>query len=209
MDELSIPSTAIYGGNLARTFEYHTTGVHATLYLYWSFPLREGATISCPVLVAENVVYVGDSAGFFSALDARSGDLLWCFATDWAQDRGNPNLGYEFAGVTAFCLTGRLGYVASSYHTLYEVDLNIGQAISSWNKEALKMSSSYEISSLLFSDQLVWFNDGECISRFDPATGSIAPRLFPCIAPIIYRHPRGDSDVIYGYEVIDIDAGLK
>lgn len=205
MNERSIPSTAIYGGNLARTFEYRTTGVHATPHLHWSFPLREGATISCPVLVAENVVYVGDSAGFFSALDARSGDLLWCFATDWALDEGTDDLRYTSTGVTAFCLAGRVGYVASRYHTLYEVDLSNGQAIRSWDKEALRMRISCEISSLLFYDQLVWYPSGDgSVSRLDPATGSIATFLFSYYGPpVIYRPPHGDCDVIYGYELID------
>lgn len=224
MDEFSIPSTAIYGGNLARTFEYRTTGVHATPHLHWSFPLQEGATISCPVLVAENVVYVGDSAGFFSAIDARSGDLLWCFATDWTLDEEkNDDLDVrekkEIPGVTAFCLAGRLGYVASVYHTLYEVDLSNGQALRSWNGEALGIgpyeieeilfSDHDDITLLLFSDQRIWFNGlWDWTFRLDPATGSIDRVLGGY--PIMYRRPRGGSDAIYGfgYRLGDLPAPL-
>ncbi|HEY7415570.1 MAG TPA: PQQ-binding-like beta-propeller repeat protein [Ktedonobacteraceae bacterium] len=195
MDERSIPSAAIYAGSLAHTFEYRTTGIHATPHLHWSFPLKEGATITCPILVAEGVVYVGDSAGFLSALDARRGDLLWCFATDWALDEENADLDLV-ESVTAFCLAGRLAYVASNEQMLYEVDLSNGQKLRSWDEEALHISN--EISLLLFYDQLVWFNDWESISCLDPATGSIAPELFLCSYPIIYHHPRGSSDVIYG-----------
>lgn len=216
MDERSIPSTAIYGGNLAHTFEYRTTGVHATPHLHWSFSLQEEATVSCPVLVAEDVVYVSDSAGFFSALDARSGDLLWCFATDWAQDGGKRRPPWDRSlldratGVTAFCLAGTLGYVASAYQTLYEVDLSNGQAIRSWDEEALKIDFC-SITWLLFYDQLVWFNDRmDGFSRLDPATGSIDPAGSSCGDPIMYRHPGGDSDAIYGfgYELRDLPAPL-
>ena len=207
MDESSIPSTAIYGGSLAHTFEYHTTGVHAMPHLHWSFPLQEGATISCPVLVAENVVYVGDSAGFLSALDARSGNLLWCFATDWALDGGKPVGADAFTGVTAFCLAGKLGYVASAHQTLYEVDLSNGQALRSWDNEALEIPFG-DITSLLFYDRFILFNDLEgsregVFSCLDPATGSIYPSLFPFGNAIIYRHPGDGFDVIYGYELID------
>ena len=223
MDDLALPSTAIYAGGLAHTFEYHTTGVHATPHLHWSFPLREEATITCPVLVAQNVVYVGDSAGFLSALDAHSGDLLWCFATDWARDGRESDLPYESTGVAAFCLAGRLGYVASAYHTLYELDLSNGQVIRSWNREALEEDpdeTEEEIFSLFFYDRLVWIN--YCIrefgymrtSRLDPATGSmVLPERFPDGffasgdgAPVIYSHPQGNFDVAYIAEVLDSNA---
>ena len=177
MDESSIPSTAIYGGSLAHTFEYHTTGVHAMPHLHWSFPLQEGATISCPVLVAENVVYVGDSAGFLSALDARSGNLLWCFATDWALDGGKPVGADAFTGVTAFCLAGKLGYVASAHQTLYEVDLSNGQALRSWDNEALEISFG-DITSLLFYDRFILFNDLNALMNPPPFSEDSFNALF-------------------------------
>ena len=232
MDELTISSTAIYGGNLARTFEYRTTGVHATPHLHWSFSLQEGVTVSCPVLVAEGVVYVGDSAGFFSAIDARSGDLLWCFATDWVQDGGEPVGADASTGVTAFCLAGRVGYVASACQTLYEVDLSNGQVIRSWNREALE-EDPYEgssdetvkysddiIVSLLFYGQLVLINyleedGGRRISCFDPATGNTVTDIYPSglfgeelpFMPVTYSHPQGDFDVIYFSQMVEDNSG--
>ena len=81
MDEFVIPSAANHAGSLLRAYAYRATDIQAPLQLHWSFALKDNALVSC-ILIAENVVYLVDSASFFSSVDARSGTLLWCFSTD-------------------------------------------------------------------------------------------------------------------------------
>lgn len=126
------PTAAVYAGSLARTYEYRTMGVPILPHLGWSFVLPPGVQITCPLLVAQDRVYIADSAGFFSALDTSSGDLVWSFPTDWVEVPENPSsIGIQ--GVTAACLDGALGYVASACGTLYELDLSTGQVVRLWH----------------------------------------------------------------------------
>jgi outer membrane protein assembly factor BamB len=72
-----IPTPAVFAGSLTLTFEYRTRGVHTSPQVRWTFSTP--GTISCPVLVDQGVVYVGDNRGVLSAIDAQSGTLLWSF----------------------------------------------------------------------------------------------------------------------------------
>jgi outer membrane protein assembly factor BamB len=73
-----------YGGNLRHTFASGhssiTTKNLALLGKVWSFPA--GDAISASPTVVENVLYVGSWDGYFYAIDAHSGSLIWKFQVD-------------------------------------------------------------------------------------------------------------------------------
>jgi outer membrane protein assembly factor BamB len=148
--EESIPDAATFAASAARTFEYRTTGVLTSPHVRWSFSPSPGKHISCPVLVARDVVYVGDSAGYFSALDALSGDLLWSFAADQVEGpRACRRDSDYFSGIIATCLVGSLGYVVSANSrlrrgyatytssTLSQLELPSDRVLHCWDCEEL------------------------------------------------------------------------
>lgn len=127
MNEELIPAPAVFGGSLTRTFEYRTKGVPQPPQVRWTFSASK--RFSCSLLVDQGVIYLGDEQGYFSAIEASSGHLLWRFATDtvtqFAQE-SNPR-----SGVIAACLDGAIGYIATE-PMLYELDLRNGQILRSW-----------------------------------------------------------------------------
>lgn len=215
MDQL-IPTAAVYAGSLARTYEYRTIGVPTPPQLCWSFSLKPGAQITCPLLVSQNRVYVADSVGYVTALDAHSGDLAWSFPTDWVEhSKERVHVGPK--GVTAFCLEEAFGYVASARGTLYELDLPTGQVLRSWhahhdaeegeNDEALL--GVEEITGLFIHrgdlfllGRSSWGDSGTY--RLDRRTGEISVEIpldqYGCdYPPTVYRDPRGQPDLIFGF----------
>src|SRR5258708_6140122 len=212
------PSAAIYAGSLARTYEYRTTGVPTTPQIRWSFALKPGARITCPILVLQDRVYIADSAGYLTALDAPSGDLVWSFPTDWVEDP-KKTLSFESRGVSAFCLYGALGYVASARDTLYELDLHTGQVLRSWahldDEEDADVFFDVEQIEALFIHHGVLFLIGTSdlsgygTYRFDRRTGvlsadpiEIDQNVCDC-APTVYRDPKSRSDLIFGYHMFN------
>lgn len=123
MEDL-IPTPAVFAGSLARTFEYRTAGVHSAPQVRWTFP-TSGA-ISCPVLSDQGVMYVADTQGSYSAIEATSGDLLWRFQDD------NAN------SVSAVCLDETTCYLGfdvgeeADVPMLVELDLETGELRRSW-----------------------------------------------------------------------------
>jgi len=120
MDEAT-PSAAVYAGSFAGAYEYRTAGVPATPYIRWSFALLNEAYLCCPILAQQERIYLADSAGYFSALNTRSGKLLWSFATDWVQNPCKSCEDYS-DGVISFCLSNARGYILTACETLYELD---------------------------------------------------------------------------------------
>jgi outer membrane protein assembly factor BamB len=209
------PTAAVYAGSLARTYEYRTTGVPTTPQIRWSFVLKPGARITCPILVSQDRVYVADSAGYLTALDAPSGDLVWSFPTDWVE---NPKKTFHFGreGVTAFCLDGGLGYVASARDTLYELDLHTGQVLRSWNpyrEDAVFDATGIEmlfihnnwlffvgVTNLHSDPRVCWYSDPG-IYRFHPSTEERFIDMIPMhgwdFLPSICQRSNGEPDIVF------------
>ncbi|GHP00234.1 hypothetical protein KSF_102810 [Reticulibacter mediterranei] len=231
MDE-ERPTAAIYAGSLAYTYEYCTVGVPTTPYTRWSFALLNEAYLTCPILVQHERVYLADSAGSFSALDARSGKLLWSFATDWVEHHENTSKN-SYEGVKSFCLDGVRGYVLSARETLYELDLDTGVLLRSWDREVLadKGLEKYPYESYAFFSAEHSFDDYdpiECVFlyenllfigtecqvwRFDLTTEQFAPETIPvgmrkCWSPLLYHGDDGSNDVIFGFIDSKVDTGV-
>jgi outer membrane protein assembly factor BamB len=213
--DMETPTATVYAGSLARTYEYQTAGVPTTPRLRWSFAVKPGAHLTCPTLVSQDRVYIADSAGYVSALDAHSGDLVWSFPTDWVENPENLDWFY-LEGVTAFCLDGALGYVTSAHGTLYELDLPTGKALRSWQAHFEEEEDEEDIFGLegieaLFIHRGVLFLLGwtpwsiKGIYRFDRRTEvhSAEPILLNqhhChCAPTVFHHTSGNADLIFGF----------
>src|SRR4051812_25428152 len=74
----------MYGRNLQHTFSNPNSAINssnvASLEPAWSFPTGDAVTASPSVV--DEVVYVGSWDGFFYALDAHNGSLIWKFQVD-------------------------------------------------------------------------------------------------------------------------------
>lgn len=74
----------MYGRNLRHTFDNSRSRINpgnvASLKPLWSFPTADA--VSASPTVVDGVVYVGAWDGYFYALDARSGQLIWRFQVD-------------------------------------------------------------------------------------------------------------------------------
>jgi outer membrane protein assembly factor BamB len=74
----------MYGGNLRHTFSNHDSSITAMnvgrLEKSWSFTV--GDAISASPTIVNGVVYVGSWDGYFYAINARSGSLIWKFQVD-------------------------------------------------------------------------------------------------------------------------------
>jgi polyvinyl alcohol dehydrogenase (cytochrome) len=74
----------MYGRNLRHTFTNEHSQINAgnvaSLTQAWFFPTKDAVTAS-PAVV-DGVVYVGSWDGYFYAIDAQSGTLIWKFAVD-------------------------------------------------------------------------------------------------------------------------------
>jgi polyvinyl alcohol dehydrogenase (cytochrome) len=74
----------MYGGNLRHTFSNHDSSITAMnvgkLKKSWSFTV--GDAISASPTIVNGVVYVGSWDGYFYAINARSGSLIWKFQVD-------------------------------------------------------------------------------------------------------------------------------
>jgi polyvinyl alcohol dehydrogenase (cytochrome) len=74
----------MYGRNLRHTFDNGRSRINpdnvASLKPLWSFPTSD--VVSASPTVVGNVVYVGAWDGYFYALDATSGALIWKFQVD-------------------------------------------------------------------------------------------------------------------------------
>src|SRR5262245_54958562 len=103
-------TTAISGGSLARTSEYHTRGIHTTPHLHWTF--TPSSAISCPVVVDQGIVYLGSSDGSFSAIEANSGALLWQRALS------------SSSGISSFCLADEMVYLTTAEGGVMALDLH-------------------------------------------------------------------------------------
>lgn len=138
-----IPTPAVFGGSLARPFAYHTRGVHQSPQVRWAFPFS--GNISCPLLVDLGVIYVGDWNGYFSAIQASTGDLLWSVDSSTKREVSYRN------PVVAACVDGTTGYI-SCYEGLYELDLRTGHLVHFWNENAYR----FEVPEFLaLSDEVV------------------------------------------------------
>jgi outer membrane protein assembly factor BamB len=215
-----LPSAAFPAGGLARSYEYRTRGLPTTPRISWSFIPEAGAQFTCPILVSGQVVYVADSAGYLSASDARSGDLVWRFPTDWVgcDEEARPlrfRSSQHPEGVTAVCVDERIGYLASACDTLYELDLRSGQALRSWSAhpepdvEADRSFDKEQIKALfLYNDQLFligyWPGGNEIGTfRFDPASGNTSLAIYVDLKdghslPTVYHDSQSETDIIFG-----------
>jgi glucose dehydrogenase len=74
----------MYGRNLLHTFSNDASRINpgnvAKLKPLWTFSTTDA--ISASPTVVDDVLYVGSWDGFFYALDARSGVLIWEFQVD-------------------------------------------------------------------------------------------------------------------------------
>lgn len=74
----------MYGGNLSHTFSNPESAINrrnaSSLKLAWSFVT--GDAVSASPTVVNGVVYVGSWEGYFYALEANSGRLIWKFQVD-------------------------------------------------------------------------------------------------------------------------------
>ncbi len=74
----------MYGRNLRHTFANSASRINpsnvASLKPVWSFPTADA--VSASPTVVRNVVYVGGWDGYFYALDATSGAMIWKFQVD-------------------------------------------------------------------------------------------------------------------------------
>ena len=74
----------MYGANLERSFSNPASGLKPSnvgaLKLAWRFPTEDAVT-AAPTVV-DGTVYVGAWDGYFYALSAKQGVLLWKFAVD-------------------------------------------------------------------------------------------------------------------------------
>ncbi|MGB6177491.1 MAG: PQQ-binding-like beta-propeller repeat protein [Methylocella sp.] len=74
----------MYGRNLRHTFSNEHSRINpsnvSSLQLAWTF--TTGDAVSASPTVADGVVYVGSWDGYFYALDAHSGSLIWKFQVD-------------------------------------------------------------------------------------------------------------------------------
>lgn len=234
MDAQRVPSAAIYAGSLARTYAYRTTGVREPPRLRWSFSPPAGEQITCPLLVAHQAVYVADSAGFFSALNALSGDLRWTFSTEQGKGpRGWTRSVDHFTSITAVCLAGPLGYVVAAKSTLYkgyadftmslltEIELASGQASHAWDSEALLVEGSYALrDDLMFFDGLSRYGDLLFLSTpvqtfgFSPAAegfvgASLALGTWPNNRILtLYEDRTGGHGVVFGFSTGDSLSGF-
>jgi len=208
MDESVIPSAAIIAGSLARTYEYRTAGVAASPQVRWTFPARQD--ISCAVLLEHGIVYIGDKEGYFSAIDAQTGEIRWSFATSWARGNHQPNWRDPAAGVTASCLAGRFGYAACATGTLYELDLHTGQAQRCWFDEAQHSGhDNRTIRALAICNNLLLVSKEGTIEGIDCSTSQMLASTF-CLSTDqaygghlpIYQHSEGRPIIIYGDEMI-------
>lgn len=194
------PTPAIFAGSLTRTFEYRTGGCHTTPQMRWTFSTH--GMISCPVLVDQGVVYIADDQGYFSAIEARGGKLLWSF------EGKHP--------ITAICIEGNRGYIATSYDDyvdLFELDLYTGQLLhrwkdDDWQKDILpadmRENPRTAVQSLfVWDDYLILAGGTECSMLHRP-TGKLfltehevqmgTPFL---LAPTVYQ------ERIYGFGIIN------
>jgi outer membrane protein assembly factor BamB len=78
----------MYGRNLSHTFSNEHSGINpsnvSSLQPAWTFTptLEKADAFSASPTVVDGVVYVGSWNGFFYALDAHSGKLIWKFEVD-------------------------------------------------------------------------------------------------------------------------------
>lgn len=186
MDE-TIPTPAIFAGSLARTFEYHTAGVHYSPEIRWTWTAP--GEITGPILINQGVVYLVDDHGSFSALEAASGKLLWSFQ------------GFQGKYCEAvMCIEGNRGYVATSSNhnldgetNLFEVDLSTGHLLCSW-----KRGTRWGASELLVWKQfLVVTHKYETPYMIDLRTGEFTEGNFANIGGLDYT-PVVYQDTIYG-----------
>lgn len=74
----------MYGADLQHTFSNHASSIRSAnvgrLNKSWSFTAQDA--ISASATVVDGVVYVGSWDGYFYAVDARAGSLLWKFQVD-------------------------------------------------------------------------------------------------------------------------------
>src|SRR6202171_1885733 len=74
----------MYGRNLRHTFSNPKSRINpknaSSLKLAWSF--KTGDAVSASPTVVNGVVYVGSWDGYFYALDADTGSLIWKFQVD-------------------------------------------------------------------------------------------------------------------------------
>jgi outer membrane protein assembly factor BamB len=74
----------MYGGNLLHTFSNTRSPINpgnvANLKPFWTFSTTDA--ISSSPTVVDGVIYVGSWDGFFYAINARSGLLIWKFQVD-------------------------------------------------------------------------------------------------------------------------------
>src|ERR1700730_1099829 len=74
----------MYGWNLHHSFSNPKSRINpdnvATLQQAWTF--QTGDAVSASPTVVDRVVYVGSWDGYFYALDAQSGSLIWKFQVD-------------------------------------------------------------------------------------------------------------------------------
>jgi len=74
----------MYGRNLLHTFSNVTSRINpgnvANLQPLWTFPTTDA--VSASPTVVDDVIYVGSWDGFFYAINARSGALIWRFQVD-------------------------------------------------------------------------------------------------------------------------------
>lgn len=217
MTEELIPTAAVFAGSPARTFEYRTAGVATTPHLRWSFSLKEGKQIACPVLASHNQVYVANSDGCLFALDASNGDVLWSFPTRREEDEEEEDEWDEDEEkeIMTFCLDGTRGYVASAYFSdqsewspaLSELDLSSGQVLRSW--EALG-EGDYARALFISNDWL--FLAGNWGSRtlwFDRARQTVVGEIGVGVTemannwvPTVYRDPQSGVVMIMGYAMV-------
>src|SRR5260370_33654371 len=105
MSEQTEPQTwPTYRLNFARTGTPSSTAHRSVSKARWTFRSSNGAR-SAPALV-EGVLYFGDMAGKFYALDAASGDMLW-------------NVDTKAPIFSAPAVARHLGYFGSAYGKVY------------------------------------------------------------------------------------------
>jgi len=133
------------------------------LRLHWTFQAGRGVTVPA---VAHGMVFVRSVDGSVHALDARTGQQRWSFATDSFWGFSSVQNGYS--GYMPVVASGAV-FVASQDGHVYALDVATGQ--SRWTSN-IKMDTGFQwIAGVVATDRLVLVATGARIYALDMETG--------------------------------------